>query len=60
MIHDHIPLDADISLLRKGGVTAKIYNIGVDVEIGPNFLESGKIRDGWKQKSVAVLEQCSV
>ena len=31
--HDHNPISRDVPLMLAGGVTAKVYQLGVDVEI---------------------------
>ncbi len=46
-IHDHNPIAADVPKMLAGGVTAKVYELGVDVEIGGRFRDSAPRRDGW-------------
>jgi membrane dipeptidase len=57
IIHDHRPIAPDVPLMLAGGVTAKVFQIGVDVEIGADYLASATRRDGWtKQARTAVDE----
>lgn len=56
VIHDHRPIAADIPLAQAGGVTAKVYNLGVDIEISGNYLASAPVRDGWLEKTRLALE----
>ena len=40
LIRDHNPIAADVPKMLAGGVTAKVYELGLDVDIGGNFRES--------------------
>lgn len=53
VVHDHRPIAADVPLMLAGGVTAKVYQLGVDVEIGREFRNSG--RDGWARRTRTAL-----
>src|SRR5688572_28553090 len=57
VIHDHRPIAPDVPLMLAGGVTAKVYQVGVDVEIGPDYRASATKRDGWKAAAQASLEE---
>jgi len=56
-IHDHNPIAPDLPLMQRGGVTAKVYQLGVDVEIGKDFRASAARRDGWAARTRAALEE---
>lgn len=51
-MHDHRPIAEDLPLMRAGGVTAKVYQIGVDVEIGRECAASAGKREGWVKRSL--------
>src|SRR5262249_28580955 len=38
-----------------GGVTGKVFQLGVDVEIGAGYLASANRRDGWRALTLDVL-----
>jgi len=57
VIHDHRPITPDVAIMRSGGVTCKVYQVGVDVEIGPEYLQSANRRDGWTERSFAALNE---
>jgi membrane dipeptidase len=54
-IHDHNPIGPDLPLMRAGGVTAKLYQVGVDVEIGANYRQSAAKRDGFSARALAAI-----
>lgn len=56
VIHDHRPIAADVPLMLAGGVTAKVYQLGVDVEISAKFRESAPRREGWAKQTRQVLD----
>jgi membrane dipeptidase len=57
VMHDHVPVAEDLERMRGGGVTGKMINIGVDVEIGPNVWESGEQLEGWAKKTLIGLDE---
>jgi membrane dipeptidase len=57
VVHDHRPIADDVPRMLAGGVTAKVYNIGVDVEIGKDFQASAAVRAGWLDKSMWSLDE---
>jgi membrane dipeptidase len=57
VIHDHNTIAPDVPRMLAGGVTAKVYQVGIDVNIGPNFRDAGKVRIDWKQRARTSLEQ---
>ncbi len=57
VMHDHNAIAADVPLMRVGGVTAKVYQLGVDVDIGKDYLASARRRDGWRKQAQAALDQ---
>ncbi|HZW35093.1 MAG TPA: membrane dipeptidase [Isosphaeraceae bacterium] len=56
-IHDHNPIGPDVPRMLAGGVTAKVYQLGVDVEINGQFAASASHREGWTRRTLAALEQ---
>ncbi|MBM3262084.1 MAG: membrane dipeptidase [candidate division Zixibacteria bacterium] len=56
VMHDHRPVAEDAPRMIVGGVTAKVYMVGVDVDIGPDFMASAAIRDGWSVRARAEIE----
>ena len=40
VLHDHNPIEPDVPIMADGGVTAKVYQLGVDVEIGGDYRAS--------------------
>lgn len=57
VIHDHRPIGPDVPLMLAGGVTAKVYQIGVDVEANAKYLESASRRTGWTKQTRATLDE---
>jgi membrane dipeptidase len=57
VMHDHNPIGPDVPLMRSGGVTAKVYQLAVDVEIGKNFRASADRRDGWQRRAQRALHE---
>jgi len=57
VIHDHNPIGPDIPLMLAGGVTCKVYQIGLDVDPNAGFLDSAPIRDGWSSRALAELDE---
>lgn len=47
VIHDHNPVFADVEPMRAGGVTAKVFQILVDVVPSRDFQKSAEIFAGW-------------
>jgi len=56
VIHDHNPIEPDIAKMLAGGVTAKVYQIGLDVDPNRDFLKSAPIREGWSRRALAELD----
>jgi len=57
VLHDHNPIGPDVARMRAGGVTAKVYQVGVDVEIGAAYRASGPVRAGWTAKTLAAMDR---
>ncbi len=57
VIHDHRPIAPDIPLMLAGGVTGKIYNLGIDVDIEQGIAASAARREGWARQTMAALEE---
>ncbi len=55
VMHDHRPIAEDLPLMRAGGVTAKVYQIGVDVEIGRELAVSAGKSKGWARRTLVSL-----
>ena len=51
-IHDHNPIAPDVGRMLAGGVTGKVFQIGVDVIPGPDIGASASLREGWYAKSL--------
>jgi membrane dipeptidase len=56
-IHDHRPIAPDVPLMLAGGVTAKVYQLGVDVEIGADYQASAPVQAGWTRRTRAALDE---
>jgi membrane dipeptidase len=56
VIHDHNPIAPDVIRMRRGGVTAKVYQLGVDVDPAKNFRASALQREGWAARTQAALD----
>jgi membrane dipeptidase len=56
VIHDHNPIVPDVAPMLAGGVTAKVYQLLIDVEPGRDFRASGKVRAGWMKKGLAEIK----
>ena len=57
VMHDHNPIDGDVERMLAGGVTAKVYQLLVDVEIGANYRKSADSREGWTQKGLDAIRE---
>lgn len=57
VIHDHRPIAPDVPLMLAGGVTAKLYQIGVDVEPTGKYAATASSRDGWARRTETVLDE---
>ena len=57
VIHDHNPILPDVSRMLAGGVAAKVYQLGVDVEIGKDFLATSAKREGFRSRARAALDE---
>jgi membrane dipeptidase len=57
VIHDHRPIAPDVPLMLAGGVTAKVYQLGVDVDIGADYLASAPVQAGWTRRTRAALDE---
>ena len=56
VIHDHNPIVPDIPLMLSGGVTCKVYQIGLDVDPTAGFRDTAPIREGWSRRALAELD----
>lgn len=56
-IHDHNPIAPDVIRMLRGGVTAKVYQLGVDVVPSKGFQASALQREGWAARTQAALNE---
>ncbi|MSR83365.1 MAG: hypothetical protein EXS58_10655 [Candidatus Latescibacteria bacterium] len=47
VVHDHRPIGPDLELMRVGGVTAKVYQVTVDVDVEAGYPASRDRETGW-------------
>ncbi|MEE2709338.1 MAG: membrane dipeptidase [Gemmatimonadota bacterium] len=45
--HDHRPIGTDIPLMKTGGVTAKVYQVSLDVDLDIGYKASAEKKNGW-------------
>jgi len=45
--HCHRPIASDIPLMLAGGVTAKVYQVSIDVDVNSGLKASRDRKDGW-------------
>ena len=45
--HDHRPIGTDIPLMETGGVTAKVYQVSLDVDLDIGYKASAEKKNGW-------------
>jgi membrane dipeptidase len=57
VMHCHVPLADDLERTRAGGVTGKVLNLVVDVDIGPDIRATGQQQEGWAKKALIALDQ---
>jgi len=57
LMHDHLPIAGDITKMRTGGVTAKVYNLICDVKISGDFRATANQYDGWAKRALAEIDQ---
>ena len=57
VMHCHVPLADDFERMRAGGVTGKVLNLVVDVDIGADIRESGQRQEGWAKRALIALDQ---
>ena len=55
VIHDHMPIEPDIARMVEGGVTGKLFNLGVDVDIETGIKASAALREGWTKKTLEIM-----
>lgn len=55
--HDHRPIGEDLGAMLAGGVTAKVYQLVVDVDVEAGY-EASRTREAlWLQQAVVAMEQ---
>jgi membrane dipeptidase len=54
--HDHRPIGQDLLLMTEGGVTAKVYQISLDVNVDAGYQVSRNQTEGWLQLAARGLE----
>src|SRR5687767_9558343 len=55
--HDHRPIGPDLPLMRAGGVTAKVYQVTLDVDIAAGVNASRHRPDMWQEQAVEALAE---
>ncbi|PIU60832.1 MAG: hypothetical protein COS85_22460 [Armatimonadetes bacterium CG07_land_8_20_14_0_80_59_28] len=56
VMHDHNPIAADLPKMQAGGVTAKVYQVEADVEIGAKFQSSAELFEGWADRGMKGMD----
>jgi membrane dipeptidase len=56
VIHDHRPISADLPLMIAGGVTAKVYQVTLDVDVEAGYEASKTRTEGWLQLATRGME----
>ena len=57
VIHDHNPIPPDLPRMLDGGVTGKLLNVGIDVDIELGIEASAVKREGWSKKCLVALDE---
>ena len=57
VMHDHNPVGMDLPRMARGGVIAKVVNIGVDADIGASYQASAAQWQGWARRALLGLEE---
>lgn len=57
VIHDHRPISEDLPLMTEGGVTAKVYQITLDVDVDAGYHASRDQTEGWFRLAARGMEQ---
>jgi membrane dipeptidase len=55
--HDHRPIGADIPLMLAGGVTAKVYQVTLDVDVEAGITSSVSRKDGWLRLAAIGMDE---
>lgn len=56
VVHDHRPIGEDLPLMVEGGVTAKVYQITLDVDLDAGYQASRHQTEGWLRLAARGLE----
>ena len=54
--HDHRPIGPDIPLMRAGGVTAKVYQVTLDVDVEAGYEASSGRTENWLHLATCQME----
>ena len=57
VVHDHRPLGPDLPLMRAGGVTAKVYQATLEVDVETGVKASQTREEGWLRLASRDLEE---
>ncbi|MBI2951434.1 membrane dipeptidase [bacterium] len=57
VVHDHRPIGPDLPLMLAGGVTAKVYQVTLDVDVDAGFQASRNRADGWLRLAAQGMEE---
>src|SRR5437868_1455180 len=55
--HDHRPLNEDLLCMLAGGVTAKVYQVTVDVDVEAGVEASRNREELWLRQAVASMDE---
>jgi membrane dipeptidase len=55
-IHDHRPIASNLQAMAAGGVTAKVYQVALDVDVEAGYGASASREEGWLRLTVSGLE----
>ena len=54
--HDHRPIAEDLPLMIAGGVTSKVFQVTLDVDVEAGYEASATREDGWLEIAVQGIE----
>lgn len=57
VVHDHRPIVEDLELMRAGGVTAKVYQVTLDVDVEAGYQASRDREAGWLRLATGQMEE---
>jgi len=57
LIHDHVPLPADVDDCLAGGICGKVHLPILDIQIGPDAMATGRVTEGWARHALEQFGQ---